>query len=446
MLPTGKRYLKKLRDNIPDPLKTILGPVFRNLLVRNKLFLDTYNSLIQREGLSEPEIKKNQFNKLKNILIYSYQFVPYYKTLFDAASFDPFRFSDTKEMEKIPFLNRELIRENYDQLISNQKVKGGHYIATTGGSSGIPLKILLDYYSVYQENAFIYYYRRKLGYKFGDKLATFRGVEFDKRPWKPNPMYREMLFSPLTLSRVTVHQYAEKINEYAPDYINGYLSAIWYFARLLKEENIKLSPKLKGIFLMSENVDLQQRQYIEEFFGVKSITHYGHSERCILAEEKIQEGYYFDPYYGYAEQVPTGNNQFAIVGTGFLNYTMPLIRYQTDDICTLEGKYYKIDGKRSSKTGLVGYNNEFITSSAFDLENEVFKNITNYQFIQNEIGKADLLIVVNKQFGSREFEIVKNEIKRTTKGVIDLNVIIVDNLVLSPRGKFQMYISNIKQA
>lgn len=197
---------------------------------------------------------------------------------------------------------------------------------------------------------------------------------------------------------------------------------------------------------MSENVDPQQRQYIEEFFGVKSITHYGHSERCILAEEKIQEGYYFDPYYGYAEQVPTGNNQFAIVGTGFLNYTMPLIRYQTDDICTLEGKYYKIDGKRSSKTGLVGYNNEFITSSAFDLENEVFKNITNYQFIQNEIGKADLLIVVNKQFGSREFEIVKNEIKRTTKGVIDLNVIIVDNLVLSPRGKFQMYISNIKRA
>ena len=67
---------------------------------------------------------------------------------------------------------------------------------------------------------------------------------------------------------------------------------------------------------------------------MKSITFYGHSERCVIAEEMTQNRYKFDPYYGYTEQIHNENNNYSIVGTGFLNYIMPFIRYKTDDICT----------------------------------------------------------------------------------------------------------------
>jgi phenylacetate-CoA ligase len=322
-------------------------------------------------------------------------------------------------------------------------VRNGYYTGTTGGSSGIPLKFLLDYNSVYKETAFIYFFRRKLGYQLDDKIITFRQVKFGDKLWTSNPMHNEIQFFPVKLSKVTIADYTRKINEYKPDYLNGYLSSIWYFAKLLEEYGMSLNFRIKGIFLISENLDLAQRNFVEQYFNVKSSTFYGHSERCVIAEEIIPFRYQFDPHYGYTEQIHAGDNKYIIAGTGFLNKTMPLIRYKTDDVCSPDDQYYCIEGKRSSVVGLYGINNEFLPSTAFDLEDQVFRNILQYQLIQNEKGKADLLIVVNKNFNPAEEEIIRKQINYQTKGIIEINVKIVSNLILTPRGKYQMYISNI---
>jgi phenylacetate-coenzyme A ligase PaaK-like adenylate-forming protein len=122
---------------------------------------------------------------------------------------------------------------------------------------------------------------------------------------------------------------------------------------------------------------------------------------------------------------------------------MPLIRYKTDDTCSPVNQYFTIRGKRYSSIGLYGNNNEFLSSTAFDIEDPIFKNITAYQFVQEEKGKADLLIIVNKNFQMSEMEIIKNEINLRTKSIINIEIKIVENLILSPRGKYQRYISNI---
>jgi phenylacetate-CoA ligase len=257
-------------------------------------------------------------------------------------------------------------------------------------------------------------------------------------------MYNELIFWPLGLSILTISNFAKKISEFEPDYLNGYLSAIWYFAKLLEESQIKITTKLKGIFLMSENVDEKQRAFIEQFFKVKSFVHYGHSERCVLAEGINENLYRFDPYYGFTEQILNENGSYNIVGTGFLNCIMPFIRYKTDDLCSRVNKFYTIDGKRHSTIGLVGLNNEFISSAVFDLDKTIFKNILNYQFVQREKGKAELLLIVSKHFQFSEIEAIKHDIREDTKGIIDFDIKIVDHLILSPRGKSQMYVSYIK--
>jgi phenylacetate-CoA ligase len=442
----NKHFLKQVRDKMPEALKYLTAPLFRNRLIKNSEFFKYYKLLENREKLSPENIKEYQLNQLKQILIYSYQNVTYYQELFNSVSFDPFKFSDFEQMKIIPFLTREIIRDNFDKLISTKKVKNGYYLGITGGSTGLPLKFYLDFNSIYKENAFIYYYRRKLGYEFDDKLITFRGIEFANKLWKFNPMYNEMLFCPLKLSKITIANYARKINEFRPDYLNGYLSAIWYFAKLLEEYKINLTFKLKGIFLISENIDDNQRNFIEEFFKVKSTTFYGHSERCVIAEEIIPNKYAFDPYYGYSEQIYIRGNEYSIIGTGFLNHIMPFIRYKTDDVCSPENQYYSIGGKRSSTSGFYGLNDEFLSTMALlNLEKAIFKNIPRYQFVQNEKGKADLLVVVNKYFQNSEMEAFKKEIDRQTKGIIDMEIKIVESLILSPRGKYQKYISNIKR-
>lgn len=441
----NKQILKNIRDNLPEPLKLISAPLFRNKLLKNIQYLKYERILEERENLSLDEVQAHQFRELQAILIHSCQNIPFYKKLFNDSNFNPYEIKYCDDIDVLPFLTKEIIRENFNNLISSQKIPGGHYIATTGGTTGEPLKVLLDYDCVFKENAFVNHFRKKIGYKKNDLLATFRGIEFGDRLWEFNPMQNEIIFSPFKISQKTLLTYLSKINSIKPSFLNGYLSALYYFAKLLSENNLKLDNQIKGIFLISENIDLNQRLFLEEFFQAKTLPFYGHSERCIIAEEIKPNEYKFDPYYGYTEFIQNEDDSLTIVGTGFLNKTMPLIRYKTDDICHPVGHLFSIDGRWKSNEGLYGMNGEFFTHAAFNFHSEIFKNVTNYQFVQHDKGKADLLIVVNQAFNFSEIELMKKEIDKKTRGVMEFDIRIVENLILSERGKFKMFICRVSK-
>ncbi len=430
---------------MPEFLKYLTATLLRNKLIKNKEYIAYTKLLENREFLNEEAIKEHQFQELKKILIYANDNVPYYLELFKRIDFYPQEMKSVNEISVIPFLTKEIIRENFDKLISTKSVPGGHYVATTGGSTGEPLKVLLDYSCVFKENAFVDHFRSKLGYKNKDRLATFRGIEFEDKLWKFNPMQNELIFSPFKLSKQTLPLYLDKLNKYKPNYLNGYLSSIYFFTKLLSDNKLILNHHIQGIFLISENIDIEQRAFVENFFNVKTSTFYGHSERCIIAEELIPNVYDFDLYYGFTELIPMKNGYFEIIGTGFLNKTMPLIRYKTDDLSFKIDKHYRIEGSRKSTFGLHGYNGEFFAQAAFNFHSEIFKNVVNYQFVQKQKGKASLLLVVNNFFNNNEIPSMIKEIDKKTNGVIDFDIKVVDKMILSKRGKFKMYINNIDE-
>jgi phenylacetate-CoA ligase len=440
----NKHFLKTLRDKIPEPLKYIVTPFIRNRLIRNKEFCKYYNILENRKAITPEEIKEYQINQLKQILIYSFENVPYYKKLFKEINFTPENLNSFDDIKIIPFLTKEIIRENFDKLISLKKVKGGCYSTTTSGSTGEPLKLLLDYDSFFIENAFLYHLRKDLNYMFNDKLVTFRGIEFGRRLWRYNPINNETIFSPFNLSKKTLEIYLKEINEIKPSYFNGYFSSIYYFAKLLSENNKSLDFRLKGIFLSSENINEEERLFIESFFGVKSLTFYGHTERCVIAQEFGHNQYLFDPYYGFTEQIKIDDNSFEITGTGFLNKTMPLIRYKTGDICqSTNNNLISIKGRREINDFLVGRNDEKIFNSSLHFLSDILTNVTKYQFIQEMKGYAVLLLVPNKDFNTSELISIKEELDKKMNGIIDFEIKVKEKLILSSSGKYQMFISKI---
>jgi phenylacetate-CoA ligase len=401
-----------------------------------------YSFLQYSKKNSTEETNEYQISSLKNILKFAFKNVPYYTELFNSVGFNCDNFKSFEDIQTIPVLTKDIIRQNFHKLISTEKVPNGYYVATTGGTTGEPLKILLDYNSIFLENAFIYHFRKKLNYEFKDRLATFRGVEFRNALWKLNPMYNEIQLSPFKLSRKTIECYVKKIHEFGVKYLNGYLSSIYFFAKLLEETGLKIRG-LKGIFLISENVDIEQRDFIERYFSVESLFFYGHSERCIIGEEKDRNLYEFNPFYGYTELIKTPLNNYRIIGTGFLNKTMPLIRYDTGDLCEVHGDKVKISGRWEVTDFLVGSNDEKVFHSAFNFHSDIFKNITNYQFIQDKKGEAKLFLIVNRFFQISEIGLIKKEIAKKTKDVIMFKIEIVEQLQLTKRGKFKRFISSI---
>jgi phenylacetate-CoA ligase len=440
----NKRFLKSIRDKMPESLKSVVAPYLRNKLIRNKEFLKYYEMLQKRESMSFDEINEYQFNELRNILMYSYENVPYYTELFNRINFKPGKIASFDDINVIPCLTKALIRQNFEKLKSVRKIRGGSYSTTTSGSTGEPLKVFLDFDSFFRETAFIYYYRRKLGYTFEDKVVTFRGIGFGDKLYSRNPINNETIFSPFKLSSLNIELYRNKINELRPAYFNGYISAIYHFAKLLSDNNKSLDFQLKGIFLTSENINDEERLFVELFFKVKTITFYGHTERCVIAQEFNYNEYRFDPYYGYTQKLNLHDNIFEIIGTGFLNKTMPLIRYRTNDTCTITADdMISISGRRDKNDFMVGKNDEKITHPALHILSDILVNVTNYQFIQEKKGHAVLLIVPNKDFHKSEIPVIKNSIERNMKGVIEFEIKIGDHLILSPGGKYQMFINNI---
>ena len=441
----NKRFLKSLRDKMPESLKYVAAPYIRNKLLTNKEFLKYYNILQKRETMSSDLIKEYQLNELRNILMHSFQNVPYYTELFNNINFKPEKIKSFDDINTIPFLTKDLIRRNFEKLKSVKNIKGGSYSTTTSGSTGEPLKVLLDFDSFFRETAFIYYFRRQLGYRFEDKVVTFRGIGFGDKLFSHNPVNNETIFSPFKLSAQNIDLYRKKINELKPAYFNGYISAIYYLAKLLSAINQSLDFQLKGIFLTSENINESERLFVESFFKVKTITFYGHTERCVIAQEFKHGEYQFDPFYGYTELSNIHDDVLEIIGTGFMNKTMPLIRYKTNDTCRITaGNMISISGRRDINDFMVGINNEKITHPALHILSDILVNVTNYQFIQEEKGHAVLLIVPNKDFHQSEIPYIKNAIESNMRGVIDFEIKIADQLILSAGGKYQMFITNIK--
>lgn len=441
----NKRFLKRLRDKMPESLKYVTAHYIRNKLITNEEFRKYYDILQKRETMSLDLIREYQLNELRNILIYSYENVPYYTELFNSIDFKPAKVKSFNDIIVIPFLTKDLIRRNFEKLKSIKKIRGGSYSTTTSGSTGEPLKVFLDYESFFRETAFIYYYRRKLGYRFEDKVVTFRGIGFGDKLYRLNPVNNETIFSPFKLSAENLEFYRKKINEIKPAYFNGYISAIYYFAKLLSENNQALDFQLKGIFLTSENINVSERLFVESFFKVKTITFYGHTERCVIAQEIKPGEYQFDPFYGYTESSNLHDDVLEIIGTGFMNKTMPLIRYRTNDTCRItEDNMIFISGRRDINDFMLGINDEKITHPALHILSDILVNVTNYQFIQERKGHAVLLIVPNKDFHQSEIPLIKNAIERNMKGVIEFDIKISDKLTLSPGGKYQMFINNLR--
>ena len=155
----------------------------------------------------------------------------------------------------------------------------------------------------------------------------------------------------------------------------------------------------------SEIVYPEQRQMVEEVFGCRYFSCYGHTEKLVLAAECEQStDYHVWPTYGYFElldeagrPVTTPGQRGEIVGTGFINTVMPFIRYRTGDWATYVGDRCEacgrehpiirdIRGHRTQEMLLASRWPE-ISWTALNMHDDTFVHVRQFQFLQDTPGQ-----------------------------------------------------------
>ena len=78
-----------------------------------------------------------QLDRLRQLLMHAQVHVPYYRQLFTDMGFDAAQVQSLRDLEKLPLLNKPVIRAHTEELKSDQ----AQYLSrfNTGGSSGEPL-------------------------------------------------------------------------------------------------------------------------------------------------------------------------------------------------------------------------------------------------------------------------------------------------------------------
>jgi len=240
-----------------------------------------------------------------------------------------------------------------------------------------------------------------------------------------------MYLSAYHLSKDNIEDYVSMINSYNSELLVAYPSSIYILALLMENNNLKLK-NIKYIHTASEKMLPQWSNKVEEVLGIKPKSHYGMMEKVSMFFQCDHSDMYHESLeYGVTEIVDN-----YVVGTGFLNYTMPFIRYKTNDVATKNTKNKKckcgrglplsvkdFDGR--SDDILITKDGRYIPAVNFYTMMYKLNNIDMFQIIQRKRNKIDVNIKVKEKFNQEKK--LKKELENRL-GSIKLNINYVDNI------------------
>src|SRR3972149_8095778 len=107
---------------------------------------------------SHTKLIQYQNQKLSELINYAYNFIPYYKELFDRYKIKPDKIRTIEDLSNIPVLTKEIVRERFDSLTCDKRFfnKYRPLIYRTSGTTGSPLKFYHDRYTNISKFTFLW--------------------------------------------------------------------------------------------------------------------------------------------------------------------------------------------------------------------------------------------------------------------------------------------------
>lgn len=433
--------------------------------IRDENVLEKLGYLEKTQWLSPREIEEIQTRKLKDILVYSLENVPYYKKILGPYSSVIDHMRSVSEISAFPLLTKQEIQRHFDELQS-WKFEGKISVESTSGSTGDPFKFKLDRNASSFHRALSYREHRWYGLDLGAKEARFYGIPMDffpnmKERLKDFLMNRRR-FTVFDLSPDKLFEYHRRINDYRPDYIYGYTSSVFEFVRFMKSKGLKLSaPFLKAIIVTSEVLYEEDRLLMESYLEVPVVNEYGTSELGIIAAQCPHGNMHLSSENVVVEIIRNdeshANEEEAgeVVLTGLNNYAMPFIRYRVGDRASLSSGLCpcgrglpilkKIDGRINNMvatpegkvaSGLVFY---YISRSLIEKKGGIQK----FRVIQNSLDNITFQIVKGPGFDTRSIKMLEEKTHDYLSPRINVEFEFLESLPQAANGKIIHFISKL---
>lgn len=349
---------------------------------------------------------------LGNLLIYAYQNVPYYHDIFKDIGILNNNEIDLSKFNQIPILTKEIIRQHGEGIISKDYTTRKWYYYSSGGSTGEPIRFILDdVYNKWGNTALYYWYKDIVGIDepevkkvimWGSVSDLFQGSV----GWKTkiyNRLSNTVLLNSFKMTEQDMERYIKTINSYKPDLIRGYAGSLYELCRYAAKKGLSLyTPKI--VVTAAETLNAEMRVVIERVLQVKVYDFYGTREVGAIAGECQRGLMHVLTFNNYVEILDSNNQSVKegeegrVVVTNLHNYSMPFIRYEIGDMAVLDSNECKCDNPLPTLWKITGrITDSFILENGTTIPAEYFIHL---------IG-----VVCNKGF-IRKFQVVQEAHKR----------------------------------
>ncbi len=296
---------------------------------------------LERTQFESPEqIRARQLTLLKTQLQHAFATVPYYQRTWAAAGVHPSDLNSLADLAHFPILPKADIRtrgpELYSTAYRNAKVR----TKTTSGSTGVPLKILLDERGAQWKTACTLRADQWSGWRLGQRVAKVWGNpeyrHFGLRGRLMNHFVdRAVYLDTIGLTSERIGEFATNLRRHRPGMLFGHAHSLYLLACALKKSKIT-DIRPNGIVSTAMPLHDWQRVVIEEVFGVPATNRYGCEEVSLIACQcQRHAGLHVaaESVYTEVDGRPTGTGKLLV--TDLTNAAMPLIRYEIGDVVTL---------------------------------------------------------------------------------------------------------------
>jgi len=408
---------------------------------------------------SYSRLRARQNEKLKNLISYAYENVPYYRELLDSNHISPQSIKDAKSLRKIPITTKKKLQSlPLEKKISKRVDLSSCVRITTSGSTGVPLEIfyLKNDYSVLNMN----WIRPLLvyGVKPWQKRLEITGPHniSNKKKW----------YQYLRLWRtrgISIFNHPSEIltvlNSYKPDILYGYSGSLKLLAEYSRINDLEtMNPKY--IFGVSDLLDRECRDSIYGSFHKEVIDLYGAAESgCIAWECHTCKGSHINMDTVLVECINNGEpagpgKRGKIVITNLYSYAMPFIRYDLEDIGVISNKDTSCGIELPLMDLIEGRADAFIILPSGDMLSPMFffgimkaiKNILNWRVFQKKRDEIIIYIVPDKEYDSNTDFLIRKRINENVNENIRIQIKLIKELHPDKTGKIRSVISSVNHS
>lgn len=397
-----------------------------------------------------------QAKAYRDFLQWAYGRSPYYERVLTGLSGEPLSF-EIGDSEHVPVLDKEVLRSNVAEL----QVPGlGRTVQFhTGGTTGKSLTVPSTFEDLKWRMAMLDHFKSRHGFEHRKmRRASFTGKPISAKPgetvhWRYNHACRQMLYSATRVSPASVADFVNSLNDFAPQSIDGFPTALEDVARHILETGTELTFKPVAIFPTSEVLTESTRQLLQDVFRAPVYDQYASSEGAPFITECVNQVKHAELSSGVFE---TGDNGHALV-TSFSTHAAPLIRYEVGDVIVFAderevcscGHPGPIVKEISGRTQDFLYNDQGGRINAGSVAN-LFKNVPNAvvaaQIAQGQIGAIRIRMVVDRSVYEQNHErLIQQEVVAALGDGTRVYFEYVEDIPREPNGK-RRFIKNSVQS